>query len=555
MSALVVKRHRVLVVGLDGATFDLLDPWIEAGHLPTLAGLVRRGASARLQTDFPHATMPSWPSFATGMNPGKHGVFNWLELGGDRRFRVTNSTSVRSAALWDVLGAAGRRVCSVFIPVTYPPRPVNGCMVTGMLTPADTANYTYPAELKEEIEAAAGRPHFMPPEVYSEGNEEAFIASLHETIERKYQVIRYLLVEKDWDVFLCHFNESDVAHHGLWKFMDATHPDYTPEGGARFGAAILGVYRDLDSRLRELLSLCDASTHVIVVSDHGAGPMLYHSHLNNWLHRMGYLRLKRTPATLAKHVLFRLGATPRNVYHLGMKLGLAKLRRRLNPNGSGSSILRRFFLSFRDVDWSRTRAFATGGVGQVFINVAGRFEDGPVRLGAEYEDLRNELIAGLRSLRLPSGEPYADWVCRREDLFHGPRLALLPDIMFISKGMAVVDSGEMEFFSNRFIDRVGGVSASHRPEGILAIAGPGVAAGRLEGVRLQDVTATILHLAGVPIPADLDGVLIAGALDGEGAAPVRAAASEGIEPAAEAYEMTAEEEQQVVARLRALGYV
>ena len=150
-------KKRLLVIGLDGASFNVLDPLIENGHLKNLAGLIAGGARADLETTFPPITAVAWSSFMTGKNPGKHGIFEFVRLDHDsRRELAVNASFRQGSAIWDLLSDAGERVVVHNFPCTYPPRKVNGLMIADFMTPRGRKDFTYPASLLSDLEARFG---------------------------------------------------------------------------------------------------------------------------------------------------------------------------------------------------------------------------------------------------------------------------------------------------------------------------------------------------------------------------------------------------------------
>jgi len=139
---------KVLVIGLDGATFDLIKPFAAQGQLPHLKKLMDAGAWSELSSTIPPVTASAWTSFMTGKNPGAHGLFDFMQRRKGSYDLVPVSSGERDGkTLWEVAGDAGRKVIVMGVPVTYPPTPVNGLLVTGMLTPRGAKNSTiWPAE-------------------------------------------------------------------------------------------------------------------------------------------------------------------------------------------------------------------------------------------------------------------------------------------------------------------------------------------------------------------------------------------------------------------------
>jgi predicted AlkP superfamily phosphohydrolase/phosphomutase len=506
-------RQRVMIIGLDGATFDLIKPWVAEGRLPTFKRLMQDSSWGELQVDLPPGTVPNWPSFATGKNPGKHGLIWWVKR--DRLtkdFSVVSSADFRGQTIWDIAGQNGLQVGVVNVPVTYPPQPVNGFLISGLLTPPTAKIFAFPEDLPTELKENVGEYRIFPTEMYQKGNEGAFLDDLHLTLERRYQAVNYLLQNKSWDLFTVVFGATDWVMHAYWKYHDPGHPRYNPEEGKLYGHAIKSIYEHLDKILAGIFELVDDNTTVIIMSDHGAGPGVAKSMINNWLLNNKLLSLKRTPISQIKYLLFRLGFTPENVYPLvtHLKLLNARLKRTIDPRRKGrKSPLRKIFLSYNDVDWSRTKAFTFGGMGQIYINSKGPDGQGCVSPGEEYNQIRELLIERIKDIKLPnSDQHFVERVYLREDLYHGEYADQMPDLVLFPSDMRYLDSG-MEFFSNKLFSNLDANSGAHRTNGIFMINGPNTKKRQdLENVNIKDIAPTALYLLNLPVPDDIDGRII-----------------------------------------------
>ncbi len=550
---------KVLVIGLDGATFDLLGPWIEAGELPTLQRLREQGAWGRLQTTLPPISSSSWNSFITGMNPGKHGVVDFVYPGPDS-YKVTmiNSASRRTWALWNWLNDAGYRVGLLGIPVTYPPEPVDGFVISGFLAPGPESEWAYPPELKQELLGALGKFLLAPDERYrSTGRLDRFLADLMASVENRTQAALYLMRNKPWDLFTVVYWDTDMVQHETWRLLDPGHPRHDPAEAAAYREQILAFHRKVDADVGRLVDEAGTDTLVIVMSDHGFGPVHSFFLTNNWLASLGLLKFKRTPWTAIKRALFRLGYTPLHMFRLARALGLGHLRQKVRFQQQ-AGLVNRLFLSFDDVDWSRTRAFSIGSFGQIYINLAGARPHGIVRPGREYEILKEEITCAALALRDPrTGEPVVERVYRREEIYSGPYLDRTPDLLVQPRGWEYMAFGHADFGSNRLVEGITGLSGHHRPEGVLILAGAGVRPGlRLEKVSILDLAPTILHALGVAVPEELDGRVLSEAFEAAwvGARPVTYSRASVYRDGASSPGLSDQEMAEVQDRLRGWGY-
>lgn len=503
---------RVLVIGLDSAPLELLESWIAAGELPHLGRLMATGATGILRSTFPPLSPAAWSSFATGMYPGKHGVYDHgYRQAGTYKIVPTNARRRAGKTVWQLIGEEGGRVGVMNVPETYPPEPVNGFLITGMTTPSDDADWCYPPSLAQELEEGMGGYQVFG--VRSKENLDRSLAGMHQTIPMRMEAASYLWKEHQPEFMILVFMETDVVQHKTWKYMDPSHPQYDPAGALKYGDAILDVYRRVDQHLPLLLDQVDDETAVIVMSDHGAGPIDKWLNLNAWLLQENFLHLKTALPTRLRHLLFQTGFTLNNAYRLaaGLHLGLidrtAKRAKRQSSLKQASPLMR-LFLSFDDVDWSRTRAYTLGGnLTGIWVNLRGREPQGCVSPGAEYERVRDELISHLKELRDPdSGLPIATAVYRREELYQGPYVERAPDVIFETLDEQYVGFGVQEFVTNRITAPSPLFSGCHRQAGMVILNGKPFRSGvRLDEHQIVDLSPTILHLLGYPVPTDMDG--------------------------------------------------
>jgi len=338
-------KRRVLVIGLDGATFDLIGPWIEEGKMPTLRRLMKGGASGVLTTTLPPISSSAWVSFATGKNPGKHGLVDFVHPRQDSyQISIVSPQQRASKAIWNLLSDVGRKVGIVGMPVTYPPEEVNGYMISDFLTPSASDDYTYPLSLKAELDEAIGGFPLLPDERYrSTKFVHKFIADMVADVERRLQGALYLLENKEWDFFFLLFWSSDMLQHETWRLLDRTHPQHDAQAAERYMGLVVDFHQRLDEAVGRILEKVGPDDLVVIMSDHGFGPVHSFFLVNNWLREMGLLKLKRRALTRLKYALFRLGLTPLGAFRLAKALRLGFLRRRFRFQ-RGSRLMKRLFL-------------------------------------------------------------------------------------------------------------------------------------------------------------------------------------------------------------------
>lgn len=551
------ERKRVLILGLDGAPWRLLDPWLAEGKLPNLARLIAGGARGPLRSSIPYVTAAAWVSCVTGKNPGKHGIFDFaLRRPDGYDVDVVNSTRVRARPLWSILSDAGLRVGLVNVPVTYPPQPLNGALVTCMLTPSLQSRFTYPDSLREELLAQAPGYAIEPMTASSDrARTKAELAqNLARVVEARAQATRWLMERLgNWDFFMTVFTEPDRLMTYCWDDFDARHPQHDPASARRYGGLFLEHYTQLDAVVGRFVDEWQDRATIIVMSDHGFAGVHRFFYPNVWLYENGYLALKPSarPSLLA-----RARSAARR---LGVAHGAKKLATALFPAwGFTTGARSQDFLSM--VDWSRTRAY-WGADNGLSINLKGRQPQGIVEAG-EYEALRSELIERWGDLRDPaSGELAVEAVYRREEIYSGPHVEMSPDLRVVWKEYP--EQGKTYFAAGELWSTAAwgaaGQTGDHTPVGVLIAGGRHVkGGGQVEGANIVDIAPTVLYALGQPIPADMDGRVLHElfAADMPAAAPQRVGAqATQLDAPTEAVAYSADEQKQIEERLRALGYL
>lgn len=563
------SSRRLLTIALDGATWDMLDGWIAEGKLPNLARLIAGGVSAPLESTIPPITTVAWLTFATSKNPARHGVFDFFRPIRQCYTDLVPATADlnRQSTLWGILSRRGRRVGVVNVPMTFPPEPVNGFIIPGAPAPA-CDDPGYPPGLVDEL-----RRHgwdLTRDATLAQGSFDEMLCHLKDLVRARTEATCYLLGHQPWDFFMVHFLETDQVQHTFWRFLE--------KADSPFRDAILHLYEEVDRGIGQILDTA-GDVPVVLMSDHGMGPTRYHVNLNNWLVQEGFMRWQRRPATALRRLGYRLGINPTRLYNalppkLLRRLTLGDLRTGVaqiptEHVGHRRSLTQRLFellshglfLSFNDVDWSRTAAYSTGttGAGLIYLNLSEREPAGIVSGGAEYRRVREQIAQRLMNFTDPwTHRPLVKRVYRREELYQGPHITDAPDLIAIYRYGEYDHKKGTVFLSSRPVEPVRDANATHRPYGIFALYAPGVAQSgeRLDAVHIQDVAPTILHLMGEAVPRELEGqVLETGLTDDYSAAhPVQISEEPTIGPATD-QELSSSELEIVLERLHDLGYI
>ena len=535
----------LLIIGFDGATFDLIKPWARDGYLPHLAGLMGDGVTADLASTLPPVTSPAWPTFMTGTNPGKHGVFDFIQPHGEN-YTLVNSTRIRQPTLWRRLSAAGYRVGVLNVPVTYPPQAVNGYMVTDILSPRN-AIISHPPDLIDRYETEMGPYRVAPNIQYKPGNEAEFIADIYDLIDTHTRWALKLMESEPVDVLMVHFIAMDIAKHALWRFMDPRHERFEP---SPYEHAIRDGYARVDAAIGQLMERLPAGSTTIAMSDHGFGPLRNMVNLNVFFMQRGLMKLKRDAMTQLKAWAFWHGITPATAYQWIARVGLQNTIAQVSKKARNDIVGK--FLSFDSIDWSRTIAYSMGHVGQVYLNRAGREPHGIVT-EADYDRRLSEVSDALAELRDDDGNPILTKLIRGREAYHGLYAELGPDLHLELDHYAMIACPLFATEGRVMTNQIRGDSGCHRREGIFIARGPGIHRGvELPEASILDLAPTILHLLGEPVPRVMDGRVL-----GEifvDAKPVRYAEEEDASVTAEQGFDTAEAEQ-IEERLRGLGYL
>jgi predicted AlkP superfamily phosphohydrolase/phosphomutase len=568
------------MIGWDGATFDLMRPWVEAGKLPNIAKLMETGAHGALRSTIPPWTFPAWSSFMTGKNPGKHGIYDFFRpLPGKYDLEFVNGSHRKAKTFWQILSEAGRNVVSISVPTTFPPERVKGVMISGFDFPGAAggggsfvdARGMYPPDLYPELLRTVG-PHPIDAGIskeIDEGKLDIALQRIVETIGKKTATVQYLMKNKPWDCFMILYGESDSTCHQFWRYCDPKSPLFTNQPPGMLDS-IYKVYQELDRQAGILLAMLPPETTVLMMSDHGFGGVSdWVIYPNCWLHEKGLLRMHSQSAAWQSRVRDRLKLWA--VTHFPAWLQRALMR-------FAGGMLGKFETGARYgiIDWANTQAYFDENpyFPVLRVNLKGRQPQGVVEPGTEYEALRDRLIRDLEAWRHPvSGAPIVEKAYRREEIYTGACVSEAADIVPKwsyhngysyayrnsskspnLKWIEQIDPNRLDnnrFFANK--------SGNHRDDGIFLAKGPPIRAGyAVQGAKIIDLAPTILHLLDVAAPSDVDGRVLEEIFTDSylGGAPVRkeTGPSFGPMPVAEGV-YSSDDEEKIEERLKALGYV
>jgi predicted AlkP superfamily phosphohydrolase/phosphomutase len=522
----------VLIIGWDGADWKVLRPMLDAGRLPTLAGLLERGAHGECLSTIPSHSWCAWPSFMTGLNPAGHGVFDILEHkpGVSKRLPVTYR-SIQAPTIFDDVTRAGKTSLALNIPLTFPTPPINGKVIAGGVLPA-SRSYTHPRDLQAELDATAPFPINGMSWTTFRNRPEAFLEECAAVTARRQKTFEYLLDTTEWDFGVIVYVSTDRIQHCLMNYLSPDHPSYAEVKDSSVAVQARGVYEQLDDGLAQLLKRTTGDDLVIFMSDHGHQPCTRACTMDRILKHLGFLEFGRGSFAFN---LIRWGPgrrVARRIYDL------LKLHGRVSIPAS-------------PVDWSKTTAYTSvvsTGEG-VSVNLRGREPNGIVD-PSDYERVRDEVAAALDGFRDPdNGRAPVGRILRKEEVLHGPHLDTAPDLLLVpAPGYSLTHARGM-------VETADWLSGDHRIEGVVVATGRDVTTGPLqETVRLIDLGPTSLAALGVTSGVPRDGRVIESLAGPDATLNVEEA--DGVRTrSTDDTGLTSDEAGEIEDHLRGLGYV
>ncbi|MBN1297473.1 alkaline phosphatase family protein [bacterium] len=506
---MITTPARVIIIGLDGGTFDLLTPLMDSQVMPFLRSFYAESAHGTLHSTNPPTTPPAWTTCTTGLNPGRHGIFDFtVSPLADPTRPLVSTRSAAGCRLWRWLTARNHRSVFVNVPITYPPESIAGCMISGMMTPGYDSPFTHPPELKTRLKAVCGNyicnidiPRY---DTACEDDARHFILDVAECTERRREAVRHLMDTENWTVFMAVFVGMDRILHLFAKYLFPGNPLYDTAPARRLRPLLLDEFRRLDSIIAEMVGHAHPGDMTMILSDHGFGTTDGFFNANTWLKSLGLLAVKPAPYLRAR------------LFHTAHRIGDHPLIRSVIPAAAQSSIrhhirhTRSTLHSARNdleqiIDWTRTQAFFGSIPTQgIYINEKTPDNHRGIVASADVEPLRLVITDALRRLTLPGSDvPMTDAVWNREDVFHGDRTRFAPHLLFRMRNYAVLGRqhlGAPGYFSSAARVPIG----FHRSNGIVMIRHPDIMPQAIEAA-MADVMPTVLYAAGVPIPDNLDG--------------------------------------------------
>ncbi len=455
-----MTKKKLIVIGLDCATPQTLFKDF-LNDCPNIKNLVNNGVYGRLRSSDPPITIPAWMVMATGKKAGTLGLYGFRHRKENSYddFWIASSYSIKEKKVWDILGENNLKSCILGIPPTYPVQKINGCAVSGFITPDTTSEYTFPPSLKEEIKKFVG--DYILDANFRVDAKEELLKEIYAMTDIQFKTIKYLMETKQWDYFNFVIIGLDRFHHAFWKFYDKSHHLYEP--GNKFEFEMRNYYKYLDEKVGKILENIDENTSVMVVSDHGAKAMKGLICINMVLEKLGLLYFKKKP---------EYGA-------------------RINDT---------------EVDWDKTYAWGWGGYyARIFLNVEGREASGIIEK-KDYNKIRDQIADKIKTITDNKGRPMNTKVYKPEDLYPIIR-GDVPDLIVYFDDLNWRSAGTVGYESMYLMENdIGPDDAVHDYNGIFIIYDPKKKVGKNIGTRsILDIAPTSLKLLGIKIPNDMEG--------------------------------------------------
>lgn len=443
---------KVFVIGLDSAPPELLfGEFLE--DLPHIKGLLKKSKYGPMKSCIPAITIPAWMVMATGKSPGELGLYGFRhrKSGSYNDMWIAHSLMVKEKAIWDYIGADGKKSILVGVPPSYPPKKINGHMISCFITPSSSVNYTYPTSLKTEVEKLVG--NYIFDVVFRKEERDQILEEVWEMTEKRFEVIRYLIQEKEWNYFEFVDIGLDRIHHSFWKYFDEGHPLHEP---GKYQNVIKDYYKLLDKEIGKTLPLLDEETAISIVSDHGIKRMKGGFAINQWLIEQGLLKIN-------------------------------------NPGILNNGVVK---FEQLDVNWNKTIAWAWGGYySRIFLNVRGREENGIIE-PSKFNEVRDEVANLLKNIRGPNGEEWNTRIFYPEEIFKIAK-GDIPDMIVYFDDLHWRSAGTLGWESNYLSENdTGPDDAVHSEYGCFSIHLPDMQDSSSVNASIYDFAPTILKILG-----------------------------------------------------------
>jgi len=503
------KKEKVIIIGLDGVSYKVIQPWLKKGYLPTIKSILDGGRLVMHNSVTPPISPSAWTSLVTGVNPGKHGIFDFLVREPQNYiFSPVNRILCKYKSVWKLLDESGVRVIVYNIPFSYPPEKFeNGIHITGWFTPAGREDYIWPHDVRKLFKDRFPKYYSYPKECYTQANEGKFMREAYSFLNMNTDIIKFLLSEYEWDVFAGVIFDTDRVLHELWHYLDDTHSWY--RDGREY--VVRDYFCAVDSSIKQILSLIPGEKTVIIVSDHGFGSVERYINLNSWFLKKGLMKVKKDFFPMIKFLSGKLGFNLVNIHRFFEKIEFAGFIENNNADMRHIHLLRKIFLSFSDIDWKKTLAYSFGRhLAFVNLNLRGREPCGIINY-EEYDYFVDKIKKTLLEFVDKSGKRVIGNIFKRDEVWKGADILDAPDLIIYPNDEKDYFLGLVDFPSLEPIRSAYRYSGIHRPDGMFIFSGKRINTNS-EPLKadIYDFAPTLLYLTGIPIPESMEGKILNG---------------------------------------------
>ncbi|MFX0032325.1 MAG: alkaline phosphatase family protein [Candidatus Hodarchaeota archaeon] len=500
-------NKKILIIGIDGATWSILDEVLEKGYMPYLKSLKENGAHGILRSTIPPLSPSAWGTIQTGRDAINNHIYEFYSFDKiTKKVKLVNSNFLKNT-VWDILSSVGKKVAVVNIPLTYPPKKVNGFIISGIMTPSLESNFTYPSDLKQKILQKIPNYQLKYIEEKKYGNPIVFMKNFvkHriENVKDRTKACLYLLHNNIIDILMVNFQANDILQHSLWGYIERSHKLYDENVK---GFIYSNFHKNLDFCIETLVEeykrYANGKLLTIILSDHGFESHLKQFYLGDWLYRLNLLKIKRGSIKSIIRRKIREFIEKLTIQSFQVKI-LRLLKSLSNMISTVRSPDKRSTIIDTNLDLENSKVYSSGIslYGYIFI-----FPEGKERL--QIINLLKKKLYNLEDSE--TGLKIVKKVFTREEIYKGDHPHLIPDLIIQpSKGYSFTGmyKGKKKLIEKITLKESESIG-KHNEEGIIIVNGSSITKKKIEKASLRDITPTILRYFDLPLKDDLDGKVL-----------------------------------------------
>ena len=505
---------RVVVIAFDSADPELLLRWSQDGTLPTFAKLFDEGGWGRVDNDIANVSGTVWQSFHSGLWPGRHGFYDGTKYFDCQTYEDSVDFSSRAdvprETIWEIVSRNQRRVAVIDATEIIPTETINGLILDGWgthdrnrATGRKADFHTVPKDLRGEVLAKYGEDPLgifdAACDALKPRNNDELIwlrDAIIRRIEIKARLSADVLGREPWSYFQTTFAGAHCIGHQCYHYHDPLHPRHDPTAVKTLGDPFREVYVALDSALKQVMEGVPEDANVIVYASHGMGPNYTATGalLEKILLRLEGLEAPEKAESAISFARKVWRGLPAPLRRMVINVRARKFEARIQKLIQPAKADRKFF-----------QQHVNGATGGVRINLEGREAHGRVKPGAEYEALCESLTKDLLDIvNDETGEPLVASVLRSSEIYEGPFVDRMPDLMVMwnrSAPISRIRSSKVGLLSD---PNPSLRSGDHTPQGMFFALGPGIQKGEVAPVEVVDFAPTIMALLGLD-ESEFDG--------------------------------------------------